>query len=551
MTSIQIARRRLGDIYRLASGRVIALVAISVPVGVILGIVEIVTASVLYSVLVEFKLVSADHGATRLPLGLNPVLVLLLLSIIAAALRFSAQWLPSMANHSFIARFREGLVQSVLGGVVERSVLSVAEISHLLSNVVQKSGDFIFSFATTATGFCLMLLILSGLLFMSWQMTVIALVFVAFLGLLLVLLRRVYSRYIEQVHVYSRRFGVTFLRDARNNHLLRIFGANEREISRLFGFSRAYFHNFKRYYTWYSFSNSIPALAGVFLIVGMFGLNARMQFLPPEGLLPLVYLVLRMAGGLGSLAMAIGQMHQTRPYFDELFQYLPEVFPEEHPAPMGGEMPAGLFPLVVTDLRFGRNAALASPVSLSARSGDVILISGQSGRGKTTFVMTLVGFLEPLGGRVDWGGMAIERIDRTQLRRRIGYAGPEPYMIDADIRTNLLFGLDSIKVSDAEIEEALRLARADFVFDLEGGLSYRLQEAGEGVSAGQKQRLALARCILRRPEVLLLDEATANIDEETEGQVIENLRRKFPTLLIIAVSHRASLRRFATVTVEI
>lgn len=165
--------------------------------------------------------------------------------------------------------------------------------------------------------------------------------------------------------------------------------------------------------------------------------------------------------------------------------------------------------------------------------------------------MTLIGILNPLAGKVSWGGESIETIDPVSLRRRLGYAGPEPYLLDADIRTNLVFGMERDNVSTAEIEHVLRLACAEFVFDLEGGLLHRLQEAGEGISAGQKQRLSLARCLLRAPDILLLDEATANIDEETEGQIMSRIRTAYPEMLIIAVSHRASLRRYATKTIEI
>ena len=89
------------------------------------------------------------------------------------------------------------------------------------------------------------------------------------------------------------------------------------------------------------------------------------------------------------------------------------------------------------------------------------------------------------------------------------------------------------------------------MFGLQGGLGHHLGESGDGISAGQKQRLALARCLLRRPEILLLDEATSNIDEDTEKQIMEGLKATFPDLLIIAVSHRTSLRRYATVQVEL
>jgi ABC-type bacteriocin/lantibiotic exporter with double-glycine peptidase domain len=157
----------------------------------------------------------------------------------------------------------------------------------------------------------------------------------------------------------------------------------------------------------------------------------------------------------------------------------------------------------------------------------------------------------PLGGRVSWSGTLLNTIDPVDLRRKVGFAGAEPYLIDADIRTNLLFGLDRIDIAETEIEHALRVACADFVYDLEGGLSHQLRENGDGISAGQKQRLALARCLLRGPEVLLLDEATANIDEETEHLLFERLLQAYPDLLIVAVSHRSSLRNFATRILEV
>jgi ABC-type multidrug transport system fused ATPase/permease subunit len=137
------------------------------------------------------------------------------------------------------------------------------------------------------------------------------------------------------------------------------------------------------------------------------------------------------------------------------------------------------------------------------------------------------------------------------LRRKIGFAGPEPYLIDADIRTNLLFGLERSDVTETEIDQALYVACADFVYELEDGLGHQLRENGDGISAGQKQRLAVARCLLRRPETLVFDEATANIDEDTEQLLFDRLLAAYPEMLIIVVSHRSSLRKFATKVVDV
>ncbi len=545
--------RSTSEIYRLVGPKVCAVVAASVPAGVLLGGVEIVTASVLYAVLAEFNLVTKTSLSSAVTLGMNPVIALFVFTVLAALLRYASQTLPILSDYALTTRLREALVRSTLGGATERSVISVSETSHLLANVVPRVGEFVNGLATLAAALCLVLLVLFGLFRLSWQLTIIALAFGGALAMALFLLRRSYGKYVEQIHPFLRKFNMALIRATRNNHFLRVNGVNESEAEALIDLSRKNMNAAKSYSLLFGLSTNIPAPAAIFVVVGVFWLNARLAFVPVDGLVPLVYLLSRTGSGIAELSNAIARLQRNWPHVVELRAHVDEFFPPRSGPSPGVDAPKRLLPLEVRNLRFGREAALARSVSLSAGQGDVVLVSGPSGRGKTTFVMTLIGLIEAMDGNVSWGGMPVGDIDPGRLRRCLGYAGPEPYLIDGSVRENLLFGIehDQNAITDAEFERALKLARADFVFHLQGGLSYELREAGEGISAGQKQRLALARCILRRPQILLLDEATSNIDEETERQIVDGLKDAFPDLLIIAVSHRASLRRYATVQIDL
>jgi ABC-type multidrug transport system fused ATPase/permease subunit len=540
---------RSQQLYRMVGPRVTLLLVASIPVGAVLGIVEIVTATLLNAVLAEFGLTSGVPA--RSILGLDPVAALLFFTTCAGGLRYIGQFLPAFANNALNARLREVLVDNVLGGITERSAKSVADASLLLSTIIPKSGDFVHGLTAVAVGFGSVMLVLAGMVYLSWQLSAIVLGFILALGLLLAVIRHAYGRHIEQMYAMFADFNTAFIRDVRNAHLLRICGVNHAEAQRLVKLSQEHIRSFRNYFLLFAASSNIPAVAAIFLLIGIFELNRKVELLSMDGLIPLVYLLSRVGTSVGTLATASGMVRQNRPWITQMVRHVPELFPDRFDTTVGQEEPATLVPFVVTELEFGRGTAFSPPISLIAGAGDTVLISGPSGRGKTTLLLTIIGLVDALGGGVTWGGVPLERIDPVRLRRRVGYAGAEPYLIDEDVRTNLLFGCQAARVSDSDIEHALRLACAEFVFDLDGGLSHRLQEAGDGISAGQKQRLAIARCLLRRPDVLLLDEATANIDEATERQIMERVRTALPHLLIICVSHRASMRGYATKSLEI
>ena len=203
----------------------------------------------------------------------------------------------------------------------------------------------------------------------------------------------------------------------------------------------------------------------------------------------------------------------------------------------------------LTELRFEgvsfTHQSAGSPavqdVSFELRRGETIALVGPSGAGKTTLVKLLVGLYRPGGGRILYDGTPHDRIDLEKLRERIGFVTQDTQLFSGSIRENLLFVRPD--ASDAECLEVLQraacqplLARAD------KGLDTLIGEGGVKVSGGEKQRLSIARALLRRPHLLVFDEATSSLDSLTEQDVSRTIRevaldRRVMTVLI---AHRLS-----------
>jgi len=143
------------------------------------------------------------------------------------------------------------------------------------------------------------------------------------------------------------------------------------------------------------------------------------------------------------------------------------------------------------------------------------------------------------------------QVSRAKLLQTVGYVGPEPFLFDGTIRENLLYALSGRLPDDAQIFAAMDKAECGFVRELSLGLDHPLTEQGLGLSAGQKQRLGLARALLRDPKVLVLDEATANLDFETERRLVETLGDLKGRMTLLIVTHRPALRAIGDLCLEL
>ena len=197
--------------------------------------------------------------------------------------------------------------------------------------------------------------------------------------------------------------------------------------------------------------------------------------------------------------------------------------------------------LKVTDLSFSYDGdtQILSDVCMHARKGEIIGIVGESGCGKSTLLKLLLRFWQKGRGEIAYNGTDIENIDSGSLLDNVTMVSQVTYLFDETIADNLRIAKPG--ASDAELEEACRMASVhDFIMTLPDGYDTRVGALGDNLSAGEKQRLGLARAFLRGSDLILLDEPTSNVDSINEGIILKALRQQKHKKSIILVSHRES-----------
>lgn len=196
------------------------------------------------------------------------------------------------------------------------------------------------------------------------------------------------------------------------------------------------------------------------------------------------------------------------------------------------------------------NRKILDNIDFEIPSKKITAIVGPSGSGKSTLLDCILGLYQPSRGEVLIDGKLLSEISLASWRNAIGYVGHESHFFELPLRENLLLG-DPTK-SDEHILRALEMAGAsDFVKKLSGGLDYVVRDGATNFSYGQKQRLALARALVREPKVLILDEATNGLDNVTENSVLHSVQRLSRSITVILVSHKISNREIADQIIEL
>ncbi|HEV2963297.1 MAG TPA: ABC transporter ATP-binding protein [Candidatus Angelobacter sp.] len=182
--------------------------------------------------------------------------------------------------------------------------------------------------------------------------------------------------------------------------------------------------------------------------------------------------------------------------------------------------------------------------SVDIPTGQVTGFVGATGSGKSTLAKLLLRFYDPEMGHIFLDQWDLKTLRRTEVREKIAYVGQEVFLFNASIRDNIAFGLPDVLKDD--IIEAARIAGAhDFIFNLPAGYDTITGERGQKLSGGEKQRLGIARAIMLKRPVVILDEATSSLDAVTEADLIKQLKESLAGRTVIVIAHRLSAVRHA------
>lgn len=287
---------------------------------------------------------------------------------------------------------------------------------------------------------------------------------------------------------------------------------------------------------------TFAAFGAIVLVLWEGGRLVLAGALTPGTLVAFLLYAVTIAGSIGSLGGFWSNLQESAGAARRVFEILDSPLelsdppaPLPLPSPVRGEVRfEGVRFRYAPDL-----PEVLGGIDVSIRPGETVALVGSSGAGKSTLAALVPRFWDPTSGRVTLDGMDVRKVSLQALRRSIGIVPQEPMLFAGTLRENLVYGAPD--AGDVEVVAAARAAHAhDFIEALPDGYQQQVGERGVTLSAGQRQRIAIARVMLARPPVLILDEASASLDAESESLVQDALDRLMEGRTTLVIAHRLS-----------
>jgi len=493
----------------------------------------------------------APDVATRKMWLLYLVLAIVGTSAVKAVVDSLNGRLASFIGTQFSADMRE----KVLERLTQLSVdyYDRHSIGQLISRAGQDTVYFYQLVHQVTNGFLaqiLVLIVTGGMLFsLSWQLALWTL-----LPAPLVILgstfywRRVYPRHFRVMDATSRLMGSlnSILSGIR---VVKAFGQERREQSR-YARTVRYLRDANRRIE-YTTSVFNPAMAFIFSLGGPIVWYVGGQRVIEDRGLSLGGLMAFLAY-LGMFYSPLSQLTQLTNWLTqfaaaaqrtfEILDTVPQIVEPQTPKPLAS--PQGAIRFENVTFGYSRHEPVLKNVSFEIRSGERIGIVGKSGSGKTTLINLLARFYDVDEGRIEIDGLDVRDIQTDDLRRSIGVVLQEPFLFRGTIYDNIVYGRRG--ATPEEVLAAAKVANAHrFIMRHSLGYDTYIGERGAGLSSGERQRISIARAILYDPTILILDEATSNVDTESEQLIQEALARVTAGRTTIAIAHRLSTLKTA------
>ncbi|GLO74122.1 metal ABC transporter permease [Phaeobacter italicus] len=328
-----------------------------------------------------------------------------------------------------------------------------------------------------------------------------------------------------------------------NYETVKYFGAEEREAARydvaMRGYARA---ALKTAYSlaFLNFGQSLVITAGLVAVMVMAAIGVQAGQLTVGDFVMVNAYMIQITVPLNFLGTVYREIRQSLVDMGEMFDLI-EQDPDVTDRPGAGELEVKGGTITLKDVRFGYDSdrQILKGVSLTAKAGETVAIVGSTGSGKSTIGRLLFRFYDVTSGALCIDGQDVRDVTQKSLHSAIGVVPQDTVLFNDTIRYNIAYGRDG--ATQEEVEQAAKDAQIhDFILRLPEGYDTQVGERGLKLSGGEKQRVGIARTLLKNPPILLLDEATSALDTDTEQEIKDALTRAGQGRTVITIAHRLS-----------
>ena len=530
----------------LIGNKIKTVLLLSLPLGLFVGLIELLFAIGLNDVLISSNLID---GNKKLSIISNSFILLGFIGLLRFCFVFIAQFNTNLIFELINQKVREIII---LKNYNYYDTISISKSQSFLNNISNKLAEFLNSISEIIVQSIVFFIIYFYLLKNSFSLTIYISIIFIILGVPLLLMKKKIDYFSNNFQQNVNSLIEKISKDLRNILFLKIIGSVDAERKKLLDHNKKSISPYIKYISRLTLLNQLPNLLGLIMIIIIIALNSKNNYIPPEFLVPYLYLVLRAIISFGHIVHNIGRVLFSIPYVKTFNSIKIKKNNLDKDDLEDKKIDIKDIRLVVKDLSFGYEDTIKTNINFKIDEGDFCLFTGPSGSGKTALIMTIIGLLNKKSGIVEWGGHNLENIKLKKFRQKIFYCGTDPFLIEGSVLDNLLYGTHNNELKKQEIINILKICKCEFLkINNEYNLDFLLENEGSGLSAGQKQRLSLARAIINNPQILILDEATVNIDEKNEYSILSKIREVRPRCMILAVSHRKSIESFATIKIDL
>ena len=481
-----------------------------------------------------FSLASLD--TSRIFLLAGAFLVQMVLSALTACLL-------NYAGQKIIARLRQLLWKKQISLPV--SYFDSHSSGDMISRMINDTAVIRELITTNLTGFVTGIISIAGsvvlLIYLDWKMSLLMITAVPLALAVLIPLGWRMHRIARDMMDENARFTEVLSQMLGEIRLVKSSGAEEQEYERgkeridnlyRFGLKEG------RVQAFISPLMSFVLMALLVIVIGYGGYRVSTGVLTSGDLVAFILYLVQILMPMTQVTMFFTQLSKTRGATESILSILGT----EEERTTGEVIDSTSYRLSFNgvDFSYSSDAPFIRDMDFSLEPGEVTAIVGPSGGGKTTIFSLLERFYTPDRGKILLGCRNIKDISLESWRRKIGYVSQDAAMIDGTVRENIIYGLPG-PVDREAVRQAARMAFAhDFICAFPEGYETRVGERGVKLSGGQRQRIAIARAFLREPEILMLDEATASLDSDSEIWVQEALKNLMKGRTVLIIAHRLS-----------